>query len=99
MSQSYEETKGKVNFAEALYNAGYGNIAEAIKELSENTVKPLIDEIVELMFDDSRSVCQIKKCHKSDDIPCGASICIEENKLLWKSKLDKLIKERFGNES
>lgn len=37
-----------------------------------------------------------ENCYKSDDISCGSSICVEENKQLWKNKIDKLIKELYG---
>lgn len=73
--------------------------AHAVKEFAEKEVKPLIDELVELMFDDDRGKCIAEHCHKPDSTPCGADICVEENKQLWKGKVDELIKERYGNES
>lgn len=80
-----------------LYNAGYGNVTQAVQEFAEK-VKPLIDELVELLFNDNESTCLVEDCEKSDDIPCGCSICIEENKQVWKKKLDNLITELYGED-
>lgn len=71
---------------------------EAVKEFSENAVKPIIDELVELLFNDDVSSCKVDNCEKGSDIPCGSSICIDENKRYWKRKVDKLIKEVYGDE-
>ena len=98
-AMEYRKKTGTPNFemiAKNLINADYGDVKKAVKEFAEIKVKPLIDEIVELMFDASRSVCQIEGCFKSDDIQCGANICVEENKRLWKNKVDTLIKEFYG---
>ena len=84
--------------AENLVNAGYGDVKKAVKEFAENKVKPIIDELVELLFNDNESNCKVNNCEKGDDIPCGCSICIEENKQVWKSKLDELIKELYSEE-
>lgn len=37
--------------AKRLYELGYGNIKQAVKEFMDNKVKPLIDELVEISFD------------------------------------------------
>lgn len=76
-----------------LVEAGFGDIQQAIKEFTKNKVTPLINELVELLFDENKSNCQVVNCEKSDNIPCGCSICIEENKQLWKNKLDRLLRE------
>ncbi len=70
-------------------------VQQAVKEFAEEKVKPLIDELVELLFNDNESPCKVDNCEKGSDIPCGCSICVEENKQVWKNKLDKLIKEKF----
>ena len=72
---------------------GYGNVEQAVKEFAENKVKPLIDELIELLFNDGIPNSKVDNCEKGDDIPCGSSICVEENKQVWKNKLDDLIKE------
>lgn len=81
--------------ADTLKKQGYGDTKQAVREFAEK-VKPIIDDIVELIFDDGQSRCIIGGCHKADDIPCGASICIEENKTAWKSKIDRLLTEVTG---
>lgn len=81
-----------------LYNAGYGNVKQAVKEFAENAVKPIIDELVELLFDHEDGTCMVGTCHKISDIPCGSSICIEENKLHWKNKIDDIVKGLYGEE-
>lgn len=84
---------------EGLVHQGYGNVKQAVKEFAESKVKPLIDELVELMFDDNRGKCMVEQCHKSDSTPCGADICVEENKRLWKGKVDKLIEKVYGGKN
>lgn len=79
-----------------LISLGYGNVKQAVKEFAENNVKPLIDELVELVFNQDDGNCKVDNCNKPDDIQCGASICIEENKQVWKKKLDNLITELYG---
>ena len=74
-----------------------GNVKQAVKEFAEK-VKPIIGELVELMFNDYESHCKVTNCEKDDDIPCGCNICIEENEQLWKSKIDNLITELYGGE-
>lgn len=83
---------------ESLYAAGYGDKKQAVKEFAEKKVKPLIDELVELMFNDYESHCKVENCEKPDDIPCGCSICVEENKQLWESKIDDFITELYGDD-
>lgn len=74
---------------------GYGNIEQAVKEFAENKVKPIIEEIVDCIFGDIKCKVKAEDCRKSSDhIPCGASFCVEENKKIWKNKIDELIKER-----
>lgn len=70
---------------------------QAFKEFAENAVKPIIDELVELLFNDNEPDCKVD-CEKGSDIPCGSSICREENKKYWKNKIDDLIKELYGEE-
>lgn len=81
--------------AESIINIGYGDTKQAVREFAEK-VKSIIDDLVELIFDDGQSRCIIGGCHKADDIPCGSSICIEENKQAWKSKIDRLLAEVTG---
>lgn len=80
---------------EACVNSGIGNVKQAVEEFAEK-VKPIIGELVELMFNDYESHCKVTNCEKDDDIPCGCNICIEENEQLWKSKIDNLITELYG---
>lgn len=68
---------------------------QAVKEFAEK-IKPIIDELVELMFNDYEPNCKVENCEKPDDIPCGCSICVEENKQLWENKIDNLITELYG---
>lgn len=84
--------------AKDIVDKGYGNVKQAVKEFAEK-VKPLISEIVELMFNDDEPQCKVNHCHKGDDIPCGSSICIEENTQVWMSKIDELLKDLYGDES
>lgn len=42
-----------------LYNAGYGDVKQAVKEFAENAVKPIIGELVELLFNDNEPDCKI----------------------------------------
>ena len=69
--------------------------AEAYKEFVEKA-NEIIDLIVDLMFDDSVSKCQLPSCHKPSSIPCENEICIQENKEYWHSKLNNLLKELVG---
>lgn len=82
----------------ALVNAGIGDKKQAVKDFVDNKAKPLISELVELMFDDNIGKCKVDNCEKSDDIPCGASICVEENKRIWESKIDELFTQLYGEE-
>lgn len=66
--------------------------AEARKEFAEKA-KEIIDLIVDLMFDDSISKCQLPHCHKPSSIPCENETCIQENKEYWHGKLDNLLIE------
>lgn len=84
--------------AQGLVALGIGDKKQAVIEFAENKVKPLIDELVELLFNDDEPDCKVDDCEKGDDIPCGSSICIEENKQVWKSRVDKLVKEICGGE-
>ena len=70
--------------------------SEAIKEFVE-LVNPIIEEIVDIMFDDNRSKCMIKNCHKHSSIPCESRICIDENKAFWTLKIYNLVKEMTVN--
>lgn len=66
--------------------------AEAIKEFAER-VKPIIDEMVDIMWDDDVSKCRKGGCHYPSNIPCGSEMCIEENKVIWKADIDQIAKE------
>ena len=54
-------------------------------------MKPLVDELVDLMFNDEEPHCKVPDCHKGSDIPCESSICIDENKRIWHEKVDELV--------
>ena len=82
-------------YATRAIEAGYGDTKQAVRGFAEK-VRFVIDDLVELIFDDGANRCIIGGCHKSDDIPCGASICIEENRQAWKSKIDDLLAEVTG---
>ena len=47
----------------------------------------LIEELVELMWDDNERKCKIDNCHKPSSISCGNRICIDENIDYWKNRL------------
>ena len=66
--------------------------SEAIKEFAKK-VNPIIEQLVEIMFDDNQSKCMIENCRKHSSIPCESRVCIDENKEFWKSKIDNLVKE------
>lgn len=83
--------------AKNLINAGYGDVKQAVKEFADSIVNPIIDELVTLMFDDNKSTCVVNDCEKGSDISCGSSICVQENKQIWKSKIAQRIKELYGN--
>lgn len=97
-SYYYGFLSGADDSTKKLADKNYGNIEQTVREFAENEVKPLIDELVELLFNDNESTCKVDNCEKGSDIPCGCSICVEENKQFWKNKIDFLIKERFGGE-
>ncbi len=80
---------------EILHKNGYGNVKQAVREFAENKVKPIIDELVELLFNDDEPDCKVDNCEKGSDIPCGCSICVEENKQAWKGKIDNVIKDLY----
>lgn len=86
------------DIAMRLHLQGYGNVKQAVKEFAEKNVKPLIDELVELLFNQEDGTCMLDGCNKPDNIQCGSSICIEENKQVWRAKLDRIIKELYGEE-
>lgn len=79
--------------ADGLIARGYGRIDKFAEK-----VKPIISELVEMLFDDNVSTCKVENCDKADDIQCGANICIEENKAYWNGRIDKLLEE-YKNES
>lgn len=87
LKEKYENDKSKTNAPIVK--------VEAYKECIEK-VKEIIDLIVELMFDDSVSRCQLPNCHKPSSFPCESEICIQENKEYWHGKLDNLLKEMVG---
>lgn len=94
----FEDWKLDVNKLQNIIKKLKQEKKQAVKEFAENAVKPIIDELVELLFNDDVSSCKVDNCEKGSDIPCGSSICIDENKRYWKRKVDKLIKEVYGDE-
>lgn len=70
--------------------------AEAYKECIEKA-KPIIREIVDLMFDDNKSNCVIHDCVKPSKIACNSELCIRENKQAWENRLDNLLNELVGD--
>ena len=84
----YLHYKGKLQTAKS----------EAIKEFAE-LVNPILEEIVDIMFDSNGSKCRIKNCHKHSSIPCDSPTCIEENKAYWKLKIYNLVKEMVGDDN
>ena len=52
------------------YNTG---LEDGAKELAER-VNPIIEELVDIMFDDNHSKCMIKNCHKHSSIPCESAV-------------------------
>ena len=71
---------------------------EAIKEFAKK-INPIIDELVDIMFDGNESKCRISNCHKHSSIPCDSPTCIEENKAYWKLKIYNLVKEMVGDDN
>lgn len=66
--------------------------AEAIKEFASK-VNPIIEQLIEIMFDDNQTKCMIEHCHKHSSIPCESLTCIDENKAFWKLKIYDIVKE------
>lgn len=58
------------------YSKGY---SDGVKEFAEK-VNPMIEEMVDIMFDENHSRCMITNCSKHSSIPCGDGICLDENK-------------------
>ncbi|MCM1437774.1 MAG: hypothetical protein NC131_00990 [Roseburia sp.] len=79
-----------------LHKCGYGNVKQAVKEFGDSVVNPIIEELIELLFNDS--VCKVTNCHKSDQIACGMDVCLEENKQIWKNKVKEKIKQLYGDD-
>lgn len=83
--------------AQRAISAGYGNVEQAVKEFVDSKVKPLLDEMVEIMFDCANRHCLVPTCNgPSNERHCHEYSCIEKNKQIWKSKVDNLIKELYG---
>ena len=79
-----------------LYEEAKENLkSEARKEFAEKA-KPIIQEMVDVMFDDNISRCFVNNCKKPTSLPCESKICIEENKAFWTTKIDNLLKEMEG---
>lgn len=95
-----DDREAKETLEELKADRNYGNTIEAnsddVKMFADKAVKPLVDELVDLIFDDSQSTCKVEDCHKGDDIQCGSSICIEENKRIWHEKVDELVRQFRG---
>lgn len=53
----------------------------------------LVEEMVELLWDDNESNCKISNCNKPSSISCGNRLCIDENIEYWKDKLKKIFEE------
>lgn len=66
--------------------------ADTVRKMQEG-VTPIIDELIELMWDDNASKCIVGGCHKPSSIACGNRICIDENKDIWHGKLAQNAKE------
>lgn len=77
------------------YNTGF---EDGAKELAER-VNPIIEELVDIMFDDNHSKCMIENCHKHSSIPCESVVCIDGNKTFWKLKINNLLNEMTDNPS
>ena len=60
--------------------------------------KEIVGDLVELQFDDSAPNCIAPSCHKPDSISCGDRICIEENKAIWLSRVDRIAEEMLEGE-
>ena len=88
-------------YAGSILNAKKADIAnaksEAYKEFAEK-VKPIIEQITDILFDDNVSKCQIDKCRYPSNIPCGNEICLKENTVFWQSKIDNILKELVGED-
>ena len=50
-------------------------------------ISQLVEELVELMWDDDESECKISNCNKPSSISCGNRLCINENIEYWKNRL------------
>ena len=70
--------------------------AEAIKEFAER-VKPILEKMFDLMVNDDESNCIVTHCEKPSSIPCMNELCIRENKEIWLTKIDNLVKEMVGD--
>lgn len=66
--------------------------SEARKELAEK-VKPILREMFDLMMDDYEGKCIVENCKKHSSIPCMNEYCIKENREIWETKIDNLVKE------
>ena len=82
---------GECNLAKdsaySILHTGYGKVTEFAERCLE-----VVDEMIESMWNNASS-CKVEGCTKSDDILCGSSICVEENKQIWKNKILELLKE------
>lgn len=66
--------------------------ADTVRKMQEK-VTPIIESLVELMWDDTEANCIVESCNKPDSIGCGNMICIDENKALWVAKIDEIAEE------
>lgn len=66
--------------------------ADTVRKMQEKVI-PIIESLVELMWDDNEANCIVESCNKPDSIGCGNRICIDENKALWIAKIDQIAKE------
>ena len=71
--------------------------ADTVRKMQEKA-KEIVGDLVELLFDDSESNCIVPNCHKPDSIDCWDRICIDENKSIWLSRVDRIAEEMLEGE-
>lgn len=70
--------------------------SEAIKDFAER-INPIIEQLIEIMFNGNQNKCMIKNCHKYSSVPCESPICIDENKAFWKLMIYNIVKQLEEN--
>ena len=58
-----------------------------------NACSQLVEEMVELLWDDNESNCKISNCTNPSSISCGNRLCIDENIEYWKDRIKKIFEE------